>query len=80
MEFREDKKNVHLLHRTVFYEQPLPLLQLHFAFRIPDRCKDKLDLLANNSTFNVIRIDGMYDCERDKVRVCQDMESCLGAN
>ena len=44
------------------------------------RIKDKLDLLANNSTFNVIRIDGMYDCERDKVRVCQDMESCLGAN
>ena len=42
--------------------------------------KDKLDLLANNSTINVIRIDGMYDCERDKVRVCQDMESCLCIN
>ena len=28
----------------------------------------------------VIRIDGMYDCERDKVRVCQDMESYLNPN
>ena len=42
--------------------------------------KDKLDVLANDSTMNVIRIDGMYDCERDKIRVCQDMESNLCAN
>ena len=42
--------------------------------------KDKLDVLANDSTKNVIRIDGMYDCERDKIRVCQDMESSLCAN
>jgi hypothetical protein len=36
-----------------------------------------MDLLANSSAMNVIRIDGMYDCERDKVRVCQDMERYL---
>ena len=42
--------------------------------------KDKLDVLANDSTMKVIRIDGMYDCERDKVRVCKDMESSLCAN
>ena len=39
--------------------------------------KEKMDLLANSSAMNVIRIDGMYDCERDKVRVCQDMERYL---
>ena len=44
------------------------------------RIKEKMDLLANSSTMHVIRIDGMYDCERDKVRVCQDMESYLCPN
>ena len=42
--------------------------------------KEKMDQLCNSSTMNVIRIDGMYDCERDKVRVCQDMERYLNPN
>ena len=42
--------------------------------------KEKMDQLCNSSTMNVIRIDGMYDCERDKVRVCQDMECYLNPN
>ena len=42
--------------------------------------KEKMDEVANSSTMKVIRIDGMYDCERDKVRVCQDMESYLNPN
>ena len=44
------------------------------------RIKEKMDEVANSSTMKVIRIDGMYDCERDKVRVCQDMESYLNPN
>jgi deoxyguanosine kinase len=44
------------------------------------RIKEKMDLLADSSTMHVIRIDGMYDCERDKVRICQDMESYLCPN
>ena len=42
--------------------------------------KEKMDQLCNSSTMNVIRIDGMHDCERDKVRVCQDMERYLNPN
>ena len=42
--------------------------------------KEKMDQLCNSSTMNVIRIDGMYDCERDKIRVCQDMERYLNPN
>ena len=42
--------------------------------------KEKMDQLCNSSTMNVIRIDGMYDCERDKLRVCQDMERYLNPN
>ena len=42
--------------------------------------KEKMDQLCNSSTMNLIRIDGMYDCERDKVRVCQDMECYLNPN
>ena len=42
--------------------------------------KEKMDQLANSSTMNVIRIDGMYDCERDRIRVCRDMESYLNPN
>ena len=44
------------------------------------KIKEKMDIMANSSTMKVIRIDGMYDCERDKVRVCQDMESYLSPN
>ena len=39
-----------------------------------------MDQLCNSSTMNVISIDGMYDCERDKVRVYQDMEFYLKPN
>ena len=42
--------------------------------------KEKMDQLANSSTMNVIRIDGMYDCERDRIRVCRDMENYLSPN
>ena len=44
------------------------------------KIKEKMDIMANSSTMKVIRIDGMYDCERDKARVCQDMESYLSPN
>ena len=44
------------------------------------KIKEKMDVMANSSTMKVIRIDGMYDCERDKVRVCQDMENYLSPN
>ena len=39
--------------------------------------KKKFDELANSSTMLVIRIDGMYDCERDSKRVCGDISSYL---
>lgn len=44
------------------------------------RIKEKLDQLANSSTMKVIRIDGMYDCERDKISVCKEMENYLCPN
>ena len=44
------------------------------------RIKEKLDQLANSSTMKVIRIDGMYDCERDKINVCKEMENYLCPN
>ena len=42
--------------------------------------KKKFDELANSSTMLVIRIDGMYDCERDSKRVCGDISSFLHSN
>jgi deoxyadenosine/deoxycytidine kinase len=42
--------------------------------------KKKFDELANSSTMIVIRIDGMYDCERDAVRVCNNIENYLHPN
>ena len=42
--------------------------------------KNKLDDLCNCSTMIVIRIDGMYDCERDVKRVCQNIKSYLHPN
>ena len=39
--------------------------------------KKKFDELANSSTMQVIRINGMYDCERDSKRVCGDIFSYL---
>ena len=42
--------------------------------------KKKFDELANSSTMQVIRINGMYDCERDSKRVCGDISSYLYAS
>jgi len=42
--------------------------------------KKKLDELTNSSTMVVIRIDGLYDCERDTKRVCEDIASHLHPN
>ena len=42
--------------------------------------KKKFDELANSSTRLVIRIDGMYDCERDSKRVCGDISNYLYSN
>ena len=36
--------------------------------------------MANSSTMLVIRIDGMYDCERDMKRVCDDISRQLHPN
>ena len=42
--------------------------------------KRKLDELANSSTMIVIRINGLYDCERDAVRVCDNISEYLHPN
>jgi len=42
--------------------------------------KKKLDELANSSTMIVIKIDGMYDCERDVTRVCDNVSEYLHPN
>ena len=42
--------------------------------------KKKFDEMANSSTMTVIRIDGMYDCERDSVSVCENISNYLYAN
>ena len=42
--------------------------------------KRKFDELANSSTMIVIRIDGLYDCERDAVRVCDYISEYLHPN
>ena len=42
--------------------------------------KKKFDEMANPSTLTVIKIDGMYDCERDSVRVCENISHYLYAN
>ncbi len=42
--------------------------------------KKKMDELANSSTMIVIKIDGLYDCERDASRVCDDISGHLYAN
>jgi len=38
-----------------------------------DAIKNKMDEMCNSSTMIVIRIDGMYDCNRDVKRVCDDI-------
>jgi len=42
--------------------------------------KKKFDEMANSSTMLVIRIDGMYDCERDSKRVCGDISNYLSSS
>ena len=42
--------------------------------------KHKLDELANSSTMIVIRIDGVYDCQRDSSRVCDTVSQHLHPN
>ena len=42
--------------------------------------KEKMDEMCNSSTMIVIRIDGMYDCERDVKRVCDDIKRYLHPN
>ena len=42
--------------------------------------KDKFDELANCSTMIVIRIDGLYDCDRDSARVCDNISQYLHPN
>ena len=42
--------------------------------------KEKMDEMCNSSTMIVIRIDGLYDCIRDKKRVCEDISRQLHPN
>ena len=42
--------------------------------------KNKFDEMANSSAMIVIKIDGMYDCERDSVRICDNISSYLHPN
>ena len=42
--------------------------------------KNKMDEMCNSSTMIVIRIDGMYDCNRDLKRVCDDISRQLHPN
>lgn len=42
--------------------------------------KNKMDEMCNSSTMIVIRIDGMYDCNRDVKRVCDDINRQLHPN
>jgi deoxyadenosine/deoxycytidine kinase len=42
--------------------------------------KRKMDELANSSTMIVIKINGLYDCERDANRVCDDIFGYLHPN
>ena len=42
--------------------------------------KKYFDELANNSTMNVIKINGLYDCERDSSNVCEYISNQLNYN
>ena len=42
--------------------------------------KLKMDEIANSSTMIVMRINGLYDCERDSTRICNDIEEYLHPN
>ena len=39
--------------------------------------KKKFDELANSSAMIVIKINGLYDCERDSVEVCENISNYL---
>ena len=45
-----------------------------------DAIKNKMDEMCNSSTMIIIRIDGMYDCNRDVKRVCDDINRHLHPN
>ena len=42
--------------------------------------KNKMDKMCDSSTMIVIRIDGIYDCDRDVKRVCNDINRQLHPN
>ena len=42
--------------------------------------KKKFDELANASTMIVIKINGLYDCERDSVKICENISNYLYPN
>ena len=42
--------------------------------------KNKMDKMCDSSTMIVIRIDGMYNCDRDVKRVCNDINRQLHPN
>ena len=42
--------------------------------------KKKYDELGNSSTMIIIIVDGMYDCERDSDRVCDNISNYLNPN
>ena len=42
--------------------------------------KNKMDKMCDSSTMIVIRIDGLYDCNRDVKRVCDDISRHLHPN
>ena len=42
--------------------------------------KNKMDEMCDSSTMIVIRIDGLYDCNRDVKRVCDDISRHLHPN
>lgn len=42
--------------------------------------KKKFDEIANSSTMIVIRIDGLYDCERDSVKICENISNYFYQN
>ena len=45
-----------------------------------NQIKNKMDEMCNDSSMIIIRIDGMYDCERDVKRVCDDIKRYLHPN
>ena len=42
--------------------------------------KKKFDEMANSSAMIVIKIDGLYDCERDSVKICENISNYFYQN